>query len=202
MSDVTPILSSVVDIKRFTASVLDGQVVVSSINGTRNPGRSGSLEVTLQGCTYAGTGTVKLNGNVSETLSFTGDGVKVSVKNNYSTFAGVSLSNISGGTISVRAVSDMGQPINQPIVVAAGLSVRFFQNVGFMKGFEAGQQVVGSNRIRMGMMLEPNANIAANDFVYGDYGIVGITLMYINFFEAVYDFAGATHHIEAWLSAI
>lgn len=203
MSDVTPILTSIVDVKRFTASVVDGHVVASSVNASRQPGTTGRVEVTLQGCTYGGGSAVTINGNTSEVLNFSGDGAKVG-QMDFTTLVGLSLSNISGGTVKARMVSDMGQPINQLTLIAAGLSVRFFQNTGFQKGFEAGQQLVGSKRIRIGMMMEPSPiiDIYQNDYVYGDYGIVGLTLMTVDFFEAIYDFAGATHHLEAWLTAI
>lgn len=201
MSDVTPILSSIVDIKRFTAAVIDGQVIASSVNASRQPGRAGKVEVTLQGCVY-NSGQVTINGNTTETLNFSADGVKVG-QLDFSVFAGLSFSGISGGTVKVRVVSDMGQPINQLMLVSENLPVRFFQNTGFQRGFEAGQQLVGSKRVRIGMMMEPwPLKIANNDYVYGDYGIVGVTVMQVDFFEAVYDFAGATHHIEAWLTAI
>lgn len=200
MSDVTPILTSIVDVKRFTASVIDSQVVFNSIAASRQPGRPAFIEVSVQGGVY-NTGVVTINGNVSENISFSADGIKLS-QNKYTTLAGLSLSGITGGVVKARTVSDMGQPINQLTLVNQNLPVRLFQNAGYMKGFEAGQQIVGSNRIRMGMMMEPDGNIQQNDYVYGDYGIVGITVMQVTFFEALYDFVGATHHIEAWLSAI
>jgi hypothetical protein len=200
MSDVTSILTSKVDIKRFTASVIDGGVVVSSIPASRAPGRTGKIEVTLQGCAY-NNGVVTINGNTAEQLTFAADGTKCG-QTDFSTFAGLSLSGITGGWVSARAVSDMGQPINQQVSIAAGLSVRFFQNMGYQREFDAGQQLVNSRRGRMGMMMEPDGNIAQNDWVYSDYGIVGLTVMKVDFFEALYDFAGATHHLEAWLVAI
>lgn len=202
MSDVTDILTSVVDIKRFTASVVDGHVVASSLAPSRQPGRAARLEVSLHGCVYSG-GLVSLNGNVNEQISFSADGAKVGIKD-FSSLAGITIAGITGGTISVRAVSDMGQPINQETLVVAGLSVRFFQNTGFTKDFQAGQQIT-TRRVRIGMMMEndqPN-NIYQNDYVYSDYGMVaGITLMKVDFYEAIYDFDGATHHFEAWLATI
>lgn len=202
MSDVTSILTSRVDIKRFSASIIDNQVVVSSVNASRQPGRSSRIEINLQGCVYNG-GVVTINGNVSETLSFSADGTQVG-KLDFTTFAGLSFSGITGGYVKARAVTNMGQPINQLMLVVQSLPVRFFQNTGFQKGFEAGQQLIGSKRVRIGMMMEPSPiiDIYQNDYVYGNYGIVGLTLMHVDFFEAIYDFAGATHHLEAWLTAI
>lgn len=201
MSEVSLILTSRADIKRFTASVVDSQVVVTSINATRQPKRAAKIEVSLQGCSYTGTGVVTINGNTSESLNFTSDGIQVG-QLDFSSLTGLSFSGISGGHVKARAVSNMGQPINLQYVVAAGISCRFFQNAGFNRQFQAGQQIAGTNRIKLGMMLEPIADIAENDYVYGDYGIVGITVMQVSFYEALYDFAGATHHIEAWLQAI
>lgn len=202
MSDVTPILTSRVDIKRFTAFVLDNQVVAISLNPSRPPvsTRNSRMEVSIQGSVY-NNGLVSISGNVVEQIPFIIDGVKVGVQN-FNSISGITISGISGGNIKIRCVSDMGQPINQLVLIGQNVPSRFYQNSGYMKGFEAGQQVSGSIRKMMGLMLEPNANIENNDYVYGDYGIVGITVMQVNFWEAFWDFDGLTHHIEANLQAI
>ena len=201
MSDVTPILTSLVDVKRFSPTVIDSRAVASSVNASRQPGRAARIEVTLQGCSYS-SGIVTINGNTSETLGFAADGTKVG-QLDFSVFAGLSFSGISGGTVSVRAVSNIGQPINQELLIAQNLPVRFFQNQAYQSENLAGQELVNSKRGRMGMMMEPSPLLVAqNDYIYSDYGMVGLTVMKVDFAEAIYGFDGSTHHIEAWLIAI
>lgn len=199
MSDVTPILTSVVDLKRFTAYVLDQQAIAASLAASRQPGTSGNMEITIQGGIY-NNGLVSISGNVVEQIAFTADGAKVGIQN-FSSISGITIAGITGGTIKVKAVSDMGQPIEQLLLIMAGLTCRFFQQTGTILEGPQGQQQV-AKRLRTGLMLERGYDIRANDQVWSDYGMVGLTMFTVDFVEQLYDFAGATHHTEAWLLPI
>lgn len=190
MSLVSNILSGRVNIKRLSSFVLEETAIAVSLSPTRQPASTARLEVSVQGATV-GTGSITVSGNTVETFSFSQNGSQEGSKN-FTSISGITLTGISQGFIKIRALNNMGQPINQEYLVSSNTSVRFFQQNGRIKVQKSGEQQVSS----IMMMAEPDADIKNLDNMYVISGIKGITMGQLDFAEAIFDFAGLTHHIE------
>ena len=188
------VLTSVADIIRYTSFLLDVQNIAASLTPSRQPQVAVYLEFTLQNNTYA-TGTITING--SEVISFTTDTTKVSV-NTYSNISSMVVSGISGGTIAVRAIDAAGEFINQCYKAGSQIPCRFFQTAGWVREQVQGQQVV-SKKLGTGLMTLPTQDILPNDYVINSLAIAGVTMLKVNYVEPCMDFAGLTHHLEAWI---
>ena len=62
-----------------------------------------------------------------------------------------------------------------------------------IKTIKSGEQQVAVTKI----MTEPTLDIQNLDMMYVLSGLYGITVAQLDFVEALYDFDGATHHMEA-----
>ena len=131
---------------------------------------------------------------VTEQYSFIDDD-KVVGTNEFTliTSDGITMSGISGGTVAIRSVNSMGQPINQEKTVQNFMKVRFFAEDGRVRALKSGDDKIANHRI----MAEPDADITEMDLVYGLTHIFGLTLGQVVFAEKILDFDGVTHHTEA-----
>jgi hypothetical protein len=132
--------------------------------------------------------------STSEVFTFSENTEKAGVIN-FSSIAGITTSGITNGFINVRAVTKMGQPINQIISVQDNVPVRFYKQHGRIKLVKQGDELVSEYKI----MAEPNLDIRDEDLVYPLSDVVGLTLGLVNFVERIWDFDGLTHHTEAVL---
>lgn len=130
--------------------------------------------------------------STSEIFSFTSDGI-LSGSLDFTSLTRIACSGIVGGRIFVRAINNMGQPINQQISVEDDLPVRFYAQNGRIRMLKHGQDRIAKYKI----MAEPDADIRDNDIIYAVSGCFGLTYGQIDFVEKFYDFDGVTHHTEA-----
>lgn len=191
MSEVSNILTSRINLRRLTPLVLDQIAVASSLSPSRNPARTARLEIEVIGCTVS-SALVNVAGNVNETFNFSSNGIQIG-NSDFTSISGITLSGLSGGFIKIKAISNMGQPINREIVATSNLSCRFFQQNGKIRIKKEGEQEIS----QIGMMFEPDADIKIDDLVYVLSGMKGITFGQLTFVQGLYDFDGATHHLEA-----
>lgn len=131
----------------------------------------------------------------SETFNFDDNDCKAG-ETDFTTISGITVSGISDGFIKIRAVSKMGQPVNQQITVQSSMPVRFYpreihDNRSTM--LRPGQDKLAEYKI----MAEPDVDIQENDLVYAVSGIFGLTLGQVSFVEKFFNFSGVTHHTEA-----
>jgi len=196
MSAVTDILTSVVNLKRNTAFVVDEIAVGASISVDRQPAKSSRIEVEIIGATVS-SGLVNLAGNTTETLNFADNGVQVG-QLNFTSLTGITISGISDGFIKARALSKMGQPLNQEILISENMNIRFFAENGRIRTLKQGQEDVSNYRL----IAEPDADVQDNDLIFAVSGIFGLTLGQIKFSEKLYDFSGTAHHVEAEIMKI
>ena len=196
MSDFTEILRQQLQVKRFTANIVDKKVIVSSISPDRQPKANCRLAVEISEATAISSGLVSIEGTTVEELSFDANGVVVGVKD-FDSVTGITVGGIIGGKIEIRAVTKTGQPINREYEVYASIPVRFYpMKAGTrmqVKMLPAGQQGAGEYKF----MAEPNRDIRENDVVYAVSGIPGMTRGQVVFVNTLFDFEGVTHHIEA-----
>lgn len=130
--------------------------------------------------------------NSTEIYNFTSEGIVVG-DIDFTNINRITASGISNGFLRVRAVSNIGQPINQMYNVADNMPVRFYAQSGRIRMLKQGQDKIAKYKI----MTEPNADIQDKDMIYTVSGCFGLTYGQIDFVEAFYDFDGITHHIEA-----
>lgn len=160
-----------------------------------------SLTDTVTGINYsliisAGNFGIDLGISSSETFSFSRNSVDRGSQE-FIYISTITVSGISAGFISLKAINDMGQPVNQLGVVDSSMHCRFYTQQGRVKMQKVGQVETGDWK----MMCEPNADIEENDVVEIISGAAGITAGRIVWKEAIFDFAGLTHHIEAYLAS-
>ena len=193
MSEITDILNGTIDLKRSTAFLVDKVATGLTISLDRQPVESARLEIEVVGATIS-TGVVSVEGNVNESFNFTFNDVLVG-EQNFTSITGITTDGISDGFVIVRAVSKMGQPLNQKVVVEAGMNVRFYAQDGRIRARKDGQVKVAKYKI----MAEPDAEIQENDFMFALSGISGMTFGVFSFVEKIFDLDGVTHHTEAEL---
>lgn len=191
MSEITDILSGSVDLRRNTAFVVDNVDVAASVAIDRQPRKAAKMEIEVIGATVT-TGVVNIAGSTTETLNFTENGVQVG-ELDFSSLTGLTMSGITDGFIQMRALNSMGQPINDEIDVEIGMAVKFFAQKGRIKMKKAGKEQVADYK----MITAPDKDVRDNDLVYAVSGVIGITFGQVVFAEKIFDFDGATHHLEA-----
>lgn len=111
--------------------------------------------------------------------------------------SGITVTGLTNGFIGIKAFDVLGQPINQNVVVNTNMPARFFTQNGRIKMKKEGQSESGNWM----MMAEPDADIRENDVIEIISGAVGLTAGRIVWKEAIYDFAGITHHLEAEIAS-
>jgi hypothetical protein len=126
-----------------------------------------------------------------ETFIFTQNGKKVGIVD-FSAVAGITFSGLSDGFIKVRAINNMGQPVNQQVTVGSNIPVKFFRQRGKVVRKKQGQEFIAEFM----MMAEEALDLRNSDMVYVVSGAVGLTLGEVDFVEKFFDFDGATHHAE------
>lgn len=191
MSEFSITLTGRVDIKRATPDLLDKSVVAASMSATRQPAQAVRLAIEVDGC-VVGTGLVSIAGSTTDAISFSANGTIVNQKD-FTSISGITVAGISGGFITIRAVTRTGQPVIQEAAVHNSLPVRFYPLSGRIRMLAAGQ----TNVAKYKFMADPDKVIKNNDFMYAISGIPGITHGQVSFVEEVMDFDGLTHHVEA-----
>lgn len=185
------ILTGKAILRRLTPNVVDKTASIASLAVNRQPAQSCRLAIDVEGATIA-TGSVAFAGSTNETINFTSNSVEVSAKD-FTSISTITVAGISNGFITVRAVSKMGQPVNQEKTIDYDLPVRFFAKSGKIRMLAVGQE----NKIsRYSFMVSPDADIQENDILYA-VSQVQLDKSQVNFVETIYDFDGITHHIEA-----
>ena len=198
MSEIDDILTGRVNVKTLTNDLLDSVAPAASMTVDRQPRASARIQVTITGATV-GTGLVNIAGTTNETISFSENGEKVGEKD-YTNISGITISGIEDGFIEIKAVSRMGQPINQEKTRHSSLPVRFYA-IAKQRRIEmraAGQEKVAE----YAMIVAPDMKIAVNDRIYAVSGVFGLTLGQVSFVQEITDFDGLTHHTEAELLPI
>lgn len=130
--------------------------------------------------------------SISEEFVFTSNDVKVGTTQ-FAAVAQITAVGIAGGSISIRSINNMGQPINQYRTVGTNVPVRFYSQSGRIRMMKQGQDKIAKYKI----MAEPDVDIEDNDIIYAVSGIFGLTYGSVEFAERIYDFDGLTHHLEA-----
>lgn len=178
--------------------VSDGVIGIESTATVQND--SVVLDDTITGTDYqlivsdGILGIIVPSSATSEAFTFSENTEKAG-STNFVSIAGITTSGITDGFISIRAVTKMGQPINQIISVQDNVPVRFYKQNGRIKLVKSGDELVAQYKI----MAEPNLDIQEEDLVYPLSDVVGLTLGLVNFVERIWDFDGLTHHTEAVL---
>ena len=130
--------------------------------------------------------------STTETFSFDDNDAQVgSVL--FSSIDGITTAGITNGFISIRAITPMGQPLNQEISVGTNVPVRFYTQNGRIRMKKPGQEEVSDYKI----IAEPDLDLQNNDIAYVLSGAMGITFGQLDFVERFWDFEGVTHHTEA-----
>lgn len=191
MSEFTDILVGRLDVKHLTPFLLDETAAGTTHAFNRQPAKASRLEINVRGAAVA-AGSAVVDGSTVETIAIDDNGSWVGEKD-FTSLTTVVLSGITGGYVSVRAVTPTGQPINQEVVRHTSLPVRFYPMSGKIRMVAAGQKNVATYKF----MAAPDKVIEANDLVYAVSGIPGITMGQVSFVEEIVDFDGATHHMEA-----
>jgi len=191
VSELTDILTGRLRLLRLTPNLVDKKATIATLVIDRQPAKAVRLSVFVEGATIA-TGNVSIAGSTTETLNFTVNDTKVSAKE-FSSISGITLDGISNGFITVKAVSKLGQPVNQEKEVYSSLPVRFYAKNAKIRMMAVGQE----NQVsKYSFMAGPDKDIQENDIATA-ISQVSLARSQISFVETLYDFDGATHHIEA-----
>jgi len=137
-------------------------------------------------------GLTQTNDPIIEQIQFAEDGIQVGTSD-FLTMSGLTISGIDGGTITVRAIDELGQPINKEIVAESNMPIRWYTQNGHIRMMDQGQEKIAQYK----MMAGPLKDVQENDIVYALSGVFGLTIGEVSFSEKIYDFAGLTHHTEA-----
>lgn len=135
---------------------------------------------------------ISVFGTTSEAFNFSTNDVKFGSVN-FTQIDGITISGITDGFISIRAINKVGQPVNQLILAASSVPVKFYRKKNRIRMEKAGQEKIGEYKL----MAEPTLDIRENDLVYPLAGIVGVTVGMVTGVDKIFDFAGLTHHTEA-----
>ena len=191
MSEISDILTGSVNIKRLSGTLLNKTASAASMTLTRQPAREVRIHVAVEGATV-NTGSMVFAGSTDETLSFTANGEKVTSKG-FTNVTGITVSGISNGFITMKALDKLGNPVNQEIVIHSALPVRFYALNGKIRMQAAGQV----NTAKYKMMIAPDKLVEPSDLMYAVSGVQGLTRGLIDFVTEIAGLDGATHHIEA-----
>ena len=191
MSEFSGVLTGRVTLKRLTSNLVDSVATGLTVTLSRQPPSSCRLEVEIAGATAFNGALVNIAGSTTESFSFTENGMMLGAKN-FTSITGITTSGISGGNISIKAVTPMGAALVQERQISASLPVRFYPVDGRIRMLAQGQQKIAKYK----MMAEGTAPIKENDLVYVLSGFAGLTLGQVSFVDQISGFDGATHHIE------
>lgn len=191
MSELSDVLTGRLRLRRLTPNLVDKSVSIASLAITRQPAQSCRLVAEVEGATI-GAGSIAFAGSTNETLNFTENTVVVGSKD-FTSLSTITVSGISNGFITVRAVTKMGQPINQEKDVYSSLPVRFYPMAGKIRMLAVGQEKIAKYKF----MADYDKDIKENDIIYGLSQVAGLTRGMISFVEHIFDLDGITHHIEA-----
>jgi len=190
MSELSDILQGSVNIKRLSGTLLNKTASAASMTLTRQPAREVRIHVAVEGATVS-TGSMVFAGSTDETLSFTANGEKVTSKG-FTSVTGITVSGISNGFITMKALDKLGNPVNQEIVIHSALPVRFYALNGKIRMQAAGQV----NTAKYKMMIAPDKLVEPSDLMYAVSGVQGLTRGLIDFVTEIAGLDGATHHTE------
>ena len=125
-----------ISIFQRTASVRDAMTAATSMPVNRQPARASALRVTVAGGT-TGSGTVTIVGTVegvtgvSEVLTFTANGTKVTSKL-FTAISSIATANLSSEptvpTVAIEAVDQGGAPQAQDVLRVAGVPAQLKRN--------------------------------------------------------------------------
>lgn len=191
MTEFADILTGSIDLKRQTAFLLDEVANAASYSADRQPIKASRLEVVVDGATVS-TGLVNVSGNVNETFSFSEDGKLIGTQD-FTSISGITTSGIEDGFLSIKAITKLGQPINQDETIYSDLPIRFYAQNGRIRMMKQGQEKIAKYKI----MADWDKDIQENDLLFANSGVFGLTIGRIDFAEKIFDFDGATHHTEA-----
>lgn len=185
----TEILTSRCRVMRNTSVVLEESSVSPLMYATRQPKSSARLNVVVTNASVGGT--VHVSGNTDESFVFSENGESVGSED-FSRIDGLTIQGLSGGLIEIKAVTPSGQDLVQKTQVYASVPCRLFTAKGRNITVAPGQ--VQQNRQKL--MFAPTTVIKDNDEVYPVSKLPGFDMAKITFVDTLYDFDGATHHIE------
>lgn len=194
---------------KWAFSIRNGEIQIEStsendqgepvIEDTGNPGNYFKLfidngEIGIESTAEVAGSSVLPGTSIVEQFLFDEDGVGVG-ESDFTSITGITISGIDGGTISVRAVNKMGQPVNQFYTNVSNAPARFYEKEGRIVMTNPGQEKYSQRKV----ILEPDVDILENDLVFQISGFFGMTLGQVNFVKKIYDFDGLTHHTEITL---
>ena len=191
MSELSDILTGTATIKRLTPYLLDGVTPEASMTADRQPAKTSRLSVKIEGAAVSG-GLVNVAGNVNETFNFSADGTMIG-EEDFTSISGITISGIDGGSIWIKGLNSLGEPIVQEKTVHSDLPIRFYAQAGHIRMKQPGQQKIAKYKI----MADTDADLEENDIFYAGIGVAGLTIGQLDFVETLYDFDGNIHHREA-----
>jgi len=143
------LLNRTIDLKRKTDKLVDSAIITASMAIDRNPAEDAYMVLTVAGCTD-GTGEVTVTGTSVagvtqvETLTFAGNMAKQGIKQ-FRTVTGITTSGFVGettvGTLEVKAVTQMGEPIYFEAVIQASIPARIDEISGRLVRLPQGQAI-------------------------------------------------------------
>jgi len=143
------LLNRTIDLKRKTDKLVDSAIIAASMAIDRNPAEDAYTVLTVAGCTD-GTGEVTVTGTSVagapqvETLTFEGNMAKQGIKQ-FRTVTGITTSGFVGettvGTLEVKAVTQMGEPIYFEDVIQASIPARIDEISGRLVRLPQGQAI-------------------------------------------------------------
>lgn len=195
-ADVNPILQDSLNPSNYWVMTIDNGIVFVGATSTIQADEIGLRDqTTLLGYELVvtdGVPGISSLASAYEQFVFTQNDVKVGTED-FTNIGSVFCTGIAGGSISIRSINNMGQPINQLVNVGTDVPVRFYAQSGRIRMMKQGQDKIAKYKI----MAEPDADIEDNDMIYAVSGIFGLTYGKVEFAERIYDFDGLTHHLEA-----
>jgi hypothetical protein len=199
---------------KWALSIEHGEILISStidndqgepvIEDTGSPGTYFKLfidngEIGIESTIEVAGSSILPGSNIVEQFLFDEDGVGVG-ESDFTSITGITLAGIDGGTIQVRAVNKMGQPVNQDYTIESNVPARFYEIGGRLAVRKNVMKQTGQEKlVRYKLMAEPDLDLCQNDLIFAVSGVFGITLGQVDFVHKIYDFDGVTHHTEAEL---
>lgn len=148
------LLNRTIDLKRKTDKLVDSAIIAASMAIDRNPAEDAYTVLTVAGCTD-GTGEVTVTGTSVagapqvETLTFEGNMAKQGIKQ-FRTVTGITTSGFVGettvGTLEVKAVTQMGEPIYFEDVIQASIPARIDEISGRLVRLPQGQAIDATHK--------------------------------------------------------
>lgn len=189
MTAFTGILTSKCRVMRNTSVLLEESSVSALMYASRQPKSSARLNIIITNASVGGT--VHVSGNTDESFVFAANGESVGSEN-FTRIDGLTIQGLSGGLIEIKAVTPTGQSLVQKTQVYGSIPCRLFTAKGRNITVSPGQ----TQQNRQKLMFAPTTVIKDNDEIYPVLNLPGFDMAKITFVDTLYDFAGATHHIE------